>query len=221
MSQFARWLFAPLFCLGVLASFSTTASAAFIPVFSTGVTSTGTLAATGTPDANYTLIAAPPGAGTTAYVGMNLPSVWVPNTSMSQWIAPVANASTSQPPGQYDYQTKFSLAGLDATTAMISGQIAADDMVTIMLNGVSKGMFAGYSAFSAFSITSGFVSGSNTLDFIVTNSSVTTFNPTGLQVDITSATANTAVVPEPASIVLVSLGGIAALGFGLRRRATA
>ena len=220
MTHFARRIFTPLFCLGALASFSATASAAFIPVFSTGTTATGALAATGTADTHYALVAVPAGAGTTAYVGTNLPSVWVANTSTSQWLAPAMNASTTEPSGTYDYQTKFSLAGLDASTAVISGLIAADDIVTIMLNGVNKGTFTGFSAFSNFSLTSGFVAGSNTLDFMVTNSTVTTFNPTGLQVNITSATAN-AVVPEPASIVLVSLGGIAALGFGLRRRAIA
>lgn len=216
MNRLTTQMAASLICLGALIS-GASADAAFIPVFSTGTTATGALATPGTADVHYSLASAPTGSGA-AFVGTNLPSVWVGNTATSQWISPAANASTSQPAGAYNYRTTFSLAGLDATTAAISGQIASDDSVVILLNGATVGSFAGFRSFATFALSSGFIAGVNTLEFIVTNSNITSFNPTGLQVNITSATAN-AVVPEPASIVLVSLGGIALAGFGLRRRA--
>ncbi len=222
MIPFVRLTFASLVCLGSFSMFSPSASAAFLPVFSTGTTGTGTLAATGGPDANYTLISAPAGAPTTATVATSIPSVYVGNTSSSQWIGPQANLNVSDPMGNYDYRTSFTLAStLSASSVSILGQVAADDFVTILVNGIQEySNYGTFRNFSSFALTSGFTSGLNTIDFIVTNAPNLGQTPTGLQVNIMSATAN-AVVPEPASIILVSLGGIVAAGFGLRRRATA
>jgi len=223
MIQFARLTFASMLSLGALALSGTSASAAFIPVYSTGVTDSGALAAPGGADSHYSITSAPTGASTPV-VGSSLPSVWTPNTSSSQWIGVQANLNTHNPTGSYDYRTTFSLAGLNAATASIMGSIAADDYVTVLINGAATSYvnYGGFQAFTPFSITSGFVAGSNTIDFIVTNAPNVSPDgtPAGLQVNITSATAN-AIVPEPASIVLVSLGSIAAAGFGVRRRRAA
>lgn len=221
MIQFARMTLASMLCLGSMAAMVPSASADFIPVFSTGTTSTGALAAQGGADANYTLVSAPAGAPTTATVGTSIPSVWTGNTSSSQWIGPEANLNTANPIGSYDYRTSFTLASnLSASTVAILGQIAADDYVSILVNGVQEyNNYGTFRNFSSFALTSGFTAGANTIDFIVTNAPNVGPSPTGLQVNVTSATATAnAVVPEPASVVMVSLGGMIAAGFGLRRR---
>ena len=210
MIQFARLTLASMLCLGSLSFFGTSASAAFIPVFSTGVTNTGALAAVGSTDAHYTITSSPLGV-VAPVVGTNLPPTYVGNTTTSQWISPAANVNgTSEPAGLYTYTTTFSLAGLVASTAQITAAVASDDAVTVFLNGINEGTFIGFGSFQTFSLTSGFNTGQNTLTFQVNNS----FGPTALQANIISATA----VPEPASILMVSLGGIALAGFSLRRR---
>ena len=118
------------------------------------------------------------------------------------------------PAGLYIYRTTFSLAGLNPTTANIVGQWAADNSGTnILINGVAVGATSGgFGAFSAFSISSGFVAGLNTLDFLVNNLS----GPTALRVEMTgTASPISAAIPEPASLFLVGAGMIVV---GLRRR---
>lgn len=73
-------------------------------------------------------------------------------------------------------------------------------------------------ALSAFMLNDGFVSGVNTLDFIVCNKSGTgsaTSNPTGLRVEL-SGTGN--LVPEPSAYVLLGTALIAIGGFYWKRR---
>jgi hypothetical protein len=74
-------------------------------------------------------------------------------------------------------------------TASMTGRWATDNTGAISLNGASTGNTSTDStAFTPFSITSGFVVGLNTLDFIVDNTScvgLNCFNPTGLRVELT------------------------------------
>jgi hypothetical protein len=66
-------------------------------------------------------------------------------------------------------------------------------------------------------ITSGFTSGLMALDFIVYNAVVGDgLNPSGLRVDIISATADDGNVPEPATVVLIG-AGLAVMCFVRRR----
>src|SRR5205085_7652774 len=93
---------------------------------------------------------------------------WIRNGPNSKWIAPLPNAAANLNPGVYQYRTTFDLTGLDPTTAVLNGQWAADNLGLIQLNGVTVPNSAsqGYRSFTIFSITSGFVQGINTLDFI-------------------------------------------------------
>jgi hypothetical protein len=138
------------------------------------------------------------------------------DNSLSAWIGPFNDTQLNGPGGTYDYQTTFDLTGLDPATAILTGQWAADDQgLDVLINGVSTGnTAAGFSSWSSFSISSGFVAGLNTLDFLVSNNS----GPTGLRVEV-SGTANASGTPEPASIALMGAGliGLSAL----RRRMTA
>jgi hypothetical protein len=200
----------------VLASVSAQASP--ITIFSTGVDNSGNVLANGTVgDPHYALISSPDGSTAikVASSASGYPlNVWIGDNTTSRWIGP--NTSTlAGPVGNYDYRTTFDLTGFDSTSAILSFIWATDDSgQNVLINGHATGLSAPFANFSgAESITSGFVAGINTLDFIVNN----TGGPTGLRVEI-SGTANAGTsVPEPASLLLVALS-MGALGLSRRNR---
>ena len=89
--------------------------------------------------------------------------------------------------------------------------------MTILLNGAATGftfpVFNG-SSFDPFVISTGFVAGVNTLDFLVDNFGG---GPTGLRVEL-SGTADVAAVPEPATLSSADVAGLMGLGIAWRRR---
>jgi len=202
-------------------------------LFGTGVAAGGGLLPDGAADPHYTLVTsadtAHPGPG--AYVvnetGYPIPNQWLADGPNSKWIAPQANQNDQSgqgpggdPPGAYDYRTTFTLSGLSPASASIAGQWATDDLGTdILINGQSTGITShgttptssGSAAFTPFTITSGFIPGVNTLDFLVTNASPAggeRFNPTGLRVDLSGQT------PVPEASTTISLGLLLALSLG-------
>lgn len=189
-----------------------------------GLYNTG-LGASGTQDFNYALLAASSDtviSNTAPYIttasSWPVGSAWLENTSVSKWITPTrlqdqtfdANAN-----GTYTYTLTFDLTGYNASTAMFSGRMAADNGVAIMLNTSSLGGPGGYSSWTSFGANSGFVSGVNTLKFIVTNDAQAGGNPTGLRVEFLES--QVAAVPEPETYAML-LGGLAMLGAVARRR---
>jgi len=161
------------------------------------------------------------------------PGAWVNNTPTSQWIGPNSNIKVQGDPGwdsppDFTYDLTFSLAGLDPNTADIVGQWATDNEAKILINGVDTGIVkgsTGYGSLDSFEInavdfpTGTFLPDSNILSFVVTNDPLAPgysppipedqgyspeFNPTGLQVDGLTGTA--AVVPEPATLVMLAIG---------------
>ena len=186
-------------------------------LYNTGVNSSGIPLAPGAIDPHYTLISSPMGSGP-AFVVIDgqvpfLPyfpgdPVWMPNSSISEWIGPVANALTAVggPPGDYIFQTTFNLTANEVSSAELMGRLASDNSVQILLNGVNTGMGASdFEHFTSFQITSGFVQGVNRLDFLVTNDDCGPLcvNPTGLRVEYRMTE-----VPEPATFTYFLIFGL-------------
>ncbi len=187
-------------------------------LFNTGVDAFGTPLSNGASEIHYTLTSVPSGPTAvrvaTSANGFPIPP-WLGDDAASAWIGPNSDSSLDGPVGSYDYRTTFSLSGFVPSSASISGFWSTDNEgVDILLNGVATGQSipsaASYTSFTPFDLTSGFVSGTNTLDFIVNNDG----GPTGLRVEVTG-TATPLPIPEPASIALV---GTALLGIGALRR---
>lgn len=189
-------------------------------VFNTGVGTDGAVLPSGTlGDPHYTLVSSPAGGSsqiqvlTSAFGFPIVSGAWLGDSSSSAWIAPsnspFLNAGYG---GDYDYQTTFDLTGFDPATASLSGGWATDNTGTaILLNGVSVGAAASqsYSAYTPFTITGGFHTGLNTLDFLMNDDGQ---GGTGLRVDGLVGTAGPAAVPEASTTV--SLGLLLALGLG-------
>jgi hypothetical protein len=186
------------------------AAATITGLFDTGVLDDGTTAASGSTDLHYTLFSSPDPnfPGPNAIVADPIASgFWLENSATSRWIGPAENQGYPDGPadyavGEYTYRLTFDLTGLDPATASITGGWAADNSgVNILLNGASTGAPStpGFFALEAFSITSGFIAGINTLDFIVLQTSGAVPNPTALRVEGLAGTAELAAVPVPAA----------------------
>jgi hypothetical protein len=198
------------------------APAGTVPIptlFSTGVDATGTALGNNVNDPHYSLVVDPSGLGdaTVPVDGFPIPP-WLANSSTSRWIGPADGNDANGPPGNYTYRTTFDLTGFDETTAMIAGLWATDNTgIDILINGTSVGagqLATGFDVFTPFTIDTGFISGINTLDFVMANGAPT--GPTALRVEL-SGFAAPAAVPEPASIALWTMLGLGLVGMGLRR----
>ncbi len=198
-----------ILAIGNIVSFSAT-----IPLYNTGVNNSGGLLGNATIDPHYTLISAP-SPYTSAFTGNGTDTLgsnpYLDDGPNSRWINPSGWMGEWLPAGNYLYRTTFNLTGFVPSSASLSLKIASDNSCKVFFNGADTGIATttnGFTSFAAFSINSGFLSGLNTLDFLLNNAvdlSVGNFNPTGLRVEL-DGTAN--VVPEPGALALMSLGVI-------------
>lgn len=196
------------------------ARAEVVPVFGTGVSPTGALLPDTAIDPHYTLIQYPGQVGTTpapTFVLSGITHTYILSGTSSKWISWSPTWIDATPSGVWVYRTTFDLTGFLPNTAVLTGRIASDDEATIFLNGVNTGIVSPRSdVFTELTLSTGFVSGVNTIDFRVTNLPFVSFNPSALRVDLSgSATA----VPEPSTMAL-SVVGVVGLLF-LRRRTKA
>ena len=198
-----------------------TAHAGPINIFNTGVDVLGNPLSDGTiGDPHYLLLSVP--SGTTdisvrTSVGGFPIGPWIGDDLLSAWIGPNNDTQLNGDVGNYDYRTTFDLTGFIPASAVLTGQWATDNPgVDILINGTSTGFTAsGFTDWTPFSISSGFVSGVNTLDFIVNNQG----GPTGLRTEVTgTATAVESAVPEPGTLYMLG-AGLGMTAFLRRRRA--
>ncbi len=190
-------------------------------LYNTGVDASGVVLANGViGDPHYSLISVPGGTSTimtrTSAGGYPI-GPWLADDALSVWIGPANNSQLNGPVGDFIYRTSFDLTGFNPLSASITGKWATDNPGTsLLLNGiVAAGMTTtGYTVWSPFILTSGFIAGINTLDFVVRNNG----GPTGLRVEMTGdASAAIGAVPEPATLALFGLG-LMGVALGRRRK---
>ena len=205
-------------CIAV-ASVSTVATAVPISIFNTGVDAIGNaIVGDGVLDTHYSFFTQPAPATATAVTvdPLNYPfPAWVANNAQSRWIGPGINGSGNA--GLYIYRTTFNLpANAILGSASITGDWAKDDNSNandIRINGISTGQNNGtFTAVVPFSVGSGFVIGTNTLDFYVNNQG----GPTGLRVDHILGNYQIA-VPEPSTAILIAAASLISM-VTLRRK---
>lgn len=155
-----------------------------------------------------------------AAVDANYPGAYPTPIEGSVWISPTPTSGTSAAPGVYYFKTTFDLpaAGAFINATIADGLIHADNMGTIRLNGTQIFQHAKavdianlQDPAESFSATTGFIAGTNTLWFDVTNENFGFPNPTGLDfcltvnytaIDLPDAQdiVFTSVAPDPASV---------------------
>jgi hypothetical protein len=171
-----------------------------VPLFGTGLSLSGTTLSGGAADPHYTVVET----GSPAVVLSDLWGNWFANDSSSAWIG----WSDNPFPGNYGIHTfriTFDLTGYNPATTTLSGGWCADNSGLIKLNGNSTGVSQGDDFGIApglipFTLSSGFTSGLNTLDFVCDFPD----GYDGLRVGNLALDFNA--VPEPASLSLLVLG---------------
>jgi hypothetical protein len=99
---------------------------------------------------------------------------WAPDTSTGEWISPFVSTRAGANPYTYSYQTTFSMPGTiaDPTKVVMTGTWACDDSCTLLVNGTQVAANTVVGTAETLTIPEGspFVSGTNTLTFVVDNS---------------------------------------------------
>jgi hypothetical protein len=164
----------------------------FPGIYNTGLSDSRTVLTDGQVDPHYKLVVNPSNPASSSSVVHDstvFPIVngpWIQNSSKSKWIGP-ARDTVSAAAGNYSYQLNLDLSGYDPRTAYLAGSWAVDDSGSIFLNGVDTGFRSTniFYSFSTFTLTNGFVRGTNLIEFRVNNGA----SWTGLRVENLRATA--------------------------------
>lgn len=170
-------------------------------IYDTGVDNARVVLPDGAADPHYRLIVNPDGTNDVPAI-VHSSTVfpistgnWLANNSISKWISPVVNTAASvgedvdagEGGGVYVYRLVVDTTGFDPATISISGGWASDNTGrNIRVNGQDTGLintvqFPSLTAFTIDTNNATFVSGTNTIDFLVQNQTATP-GPTGLRV---------------------------------------
>jgi hypothetical protein len=171
-------------------------------LYNTGVDNARQVLGDSVADSHYTLATYPAGTVTPGVTTPNkdlAPINWIANTQTARWIGP-NTASAYGPVGDYSYKTTFTLPSF--SEASIVSQIAVDDRITdILINGVSVGNpvpLSSWTTIQRFSISTGFVVGTNTIEFKLHSIG----GPTGIQIDAINGTYKPSSVTAPTVIIV-------------------
>jgi hypothetical protein len=198
---FARPLYAGLLAFAL----TTTPVPAQLPItINSGADDTGAPLATYAVDPHFTLISSAdprfPGPLTEVVDDTLFPIAtgnWIASAT-SKWIAPQGNQDYLISPdygdavGDYTYRVTFDLTGYDPELVRLAGQWTADSVgIDILINGASTGfsistnLLVPLQWWHSFAISTGFVQGTNTLDFVVQRLpwGGSTYLPTGLRAE--------------------------------------
>lgn len=191
-----------------------------VVVHNTGVDNSDVLVSAGAQTSFWTLLSAPGGAteaaGSNAFRYFN--GAYAPDSASSAWVSPNASGNASVG-GLYVYQLLVDLTGIDPATVVITGQFSTDNDGFIRLNGgasVATSPFAGFGSLTSFTLNSGFVDGTNSIEVGVNNGG----NPTAFRVEFSSATGTPVPVPTMPDTLLLILALILVGGgvFMLKQR---
>jgi hypothetical protein len=182
-------------------------------LYPTGYDVSGNLLAIGSSasDAHYTYL--PTGLPGVVLTDPFPSGTWV-SSATSRWIGDTS-LSGQRTVGLHTYRTTFTLTAAEVASGLsLTGQYTADDLGEVYLNGGSSLASAvGYNTFHNFSANSGFVVGTNNLDFVVN----TVDNIGGLHIGQLNLSSSAA--PEPGTLALLAVGGMGVVSrLRLRRK---
>ncbi len=210
--------------------FTTESGLTNFTIYSTGLDDQFNPLPTGTQDPHYVIISAPDGTAATPFAAYAVETNgypvgdggWLNDDSYSLWVTPQPSYGfeSQDPMGSYDFRTTFDLTGFDPATAEITFQAIADNQLEdVLVNGISS--ISNFPApsdfetwFGPYVISSNFVAGTNTLDFIVYNSQPDGGNPCGLRVKISGTASNTTLTSGGLGSLTVTLLPDAAVAAG-------
>lgn len=183
---------------------------------------TGAGLAGGASDPNWSIVS-PSQQG--VVISATLPGPWLPNTVDSQWIWQTADGTPVGTPEvglTRTFRFEFTIGeGFDLSTASITGRWATDNFGDdILFNGVSTGQenTVQFTDWTIFSLTSGFVTGLNYIEFVVRDMG----GVAGFRAEFTDSNielAQTGEIPEPGTWLLLGTG-ILLTGILRRRRSS-
>ena len=203
------WTLAPAVLLGASAN-----AATITGLFNTGTDSNNValVGGNGTVDPHYSIFSST-SPGFAGQQAVTFQCCYAPDDGDSRWIS--LSASGSPGSNVTVYRLSFSLAGLNPATASISGSGGTDNAGRIFLNGADTGIdINGFSSLVPFTISSGFVAGTNVLDFRVSDFGA----PTAFRIDNLAGTAAVvSAIPEPAAWAM-AITGLGLIGGVARRR---